>query len=305
MTLNHGYPYRDAIGGNWKGIPVLTYLSTRYRHSPERVWKERLSVGQVTLDGLEVGPDHILAGSECLVWHRPPWDEPDVPLDFAVLHEDESLLAVAKPSGLPTVPAGGFLEHTLLARVRQRDPHATPVHRLGRGTSGVVLFARTRAARARLTEDFREMRITKVYRALASGHPSRARFTITDPIGPVPHRLLGSVHAVSARGKPAHSEVSLLRKESGYCLVEVRIHTGRPHQIRIHLAAAGHPLVGDPLYTFGGLPKEGSEALPGEIGYRLHAERLMLRHPVSGARMELWCAPPPELADRPRAGSSP
>ncbi|MHC1743708.1 MAG: RluA family pseudouridine synthase [Syntrophobacteraceae bacterium] len=295
MALNQGYAYCDCIGGASRGTSVLAYLSSRYRHSPESVWKERLELGEISVNGIAVRADAILNGGDRLVWRRPPWDEPEVPLDFAVLYEDESMLAVAKPGGLPTVPGGGFLEHTLFARVRRMDRSATPIHRLGRGTSGVVLFARTREARARLSEELRQHRMTKSYRALVQGNPPTDRFTVSAPIGPVPHGRLGTVHAASETGKPALSEVRVLEARQGASLVEVVIRTGKPHQIRIHLAVAGHPLVGDPLYTAGGQPGTASAALPGDIGYRLHAERVALHHPLTSTPTEIWCSPPPDL----------
>jgi 23S rRNA pseudouridine1911/1915/1917 synthase len=295
LALNQGYEYRDRIADRWNGLSVLAYLSSRYRHSSEKVWNDRLEQGAILLEGFTARADTVLKTGKCLIWRRPPWDEPDVPLDYAVLYEDESILAVAKPSGLPMVPAGGFLEHTLLSLVRRRHEDAAPIHRLGRGTSGVVLFARTQRARSRLSADLRQNALKKIYRALAQGNPADTGFTITIPIGPVPHARLGTIHAASAEGKPARSVVRVLEHRPGASLVEVRIQTGRPHQIRVHLAAAGHPLVGDPLYTAGGLPVDGGEALPGDIGYRLHAETLILCHPESGALTEIWCSPPPDL----------
>ena len=295
MAFNRGYAYCDRIGASATGVTVLTYLSSRYRHSSESVWRARLELGEVSIGGLVARVDSILKGGDRLVWRRPPWDEPEVPLDFAVLYQDESMLAVAKPSGLPTVPAGGFLEHTLFARVRRVDPSAAPIHRLGRGTSGIVLFARTREARTRLCEELRLNRMTKTYRALVQGNPSRERFAVTAPIGPVPHLRLGTVHAASEMGKPALSEVRVIEQRQGASLVEIGIRTGKPHQIRIHLAVAGHPLVGDPLYAAGGQPGAMSHALPGDTGYRLHAERIVLHPPGTAVSTEIWCAPPPDL----------
>jgi 23S rRNA pseudouridine1911/1915/1917 synthase len=119
--------------------------------------------------------------------------------------------------------------------------------------------------------------------------------TITTPIGPAPHPLLGSVHAASPQGKPSLSQVTVLERRADSFLCDVRIATGRPHQIRIHLAAAGHPLTGDPLYGPGGLPGPDSRALPGDPGYLLHAAELSFCHPADGRTVVLACEPPPQL----------
>ncbi len=299
MALNHGYEYREQVDGRWAGESVLEYLARRYRHSSREEWKERIGGGEVSLDGVEAGADDLLRPGQMLAWRRPPWDEPDVPLTYALLYRDGDLLAVAKPCGLPTVPAGGFFDHTLLALVRKGHPEATPVHRLGRGTSGVVLFARTAGARSALCDAMRRHEVVKVYRALACGAPTLSHFSIDAPIGPVPHPRLGTVHAASPGGRPALSRVRTLQCRPEGSLLEVTIETGKPHQIRIHLASAGHPLVGDPLYTAGGRIKETAAALPGDCGYLLHAERIELRHPATGSLIEIRCSPPPELRLRP------
>jgi 23S rRNA pseudouridine1911/1915/1917 synthase len=203
---------------------------------------------------------------------------------------------VAKPRGLPTLPNGGFLTHTLLHLVRCRWAEATPGHRLGRGTSGIVLLALTPTARRELAAAWREGRVERVYRGLVRGMPMPHELSIEVPIGPVSHPLLGQVHAARGDGRRAVTRVRVLRAAPGGAVVEASIATGRPHQIRIHLAAAGHPLVGDPLYGVGGLPGP-RPALPGQGGYWLHAHRLRLVHPVTGAPLDLECAPPPILAD--------
>jgi 23S rRNA pseudouridine1911/1915/1917 synthase len=137
--------------------------------------------------------------------------------------------------------------------------------------------------------------VGKRFRALAIGQPDWNDMTITTPIGPVPHPLLGSLHAASPQGKPSLSQVIVLERRADSFLCDVRIATGRPHQIRIHLAATGHPLMGDPLYGPGGLPAPDSRALPGDPGYLLHAAELSFRHPATGRTVVLECEPPPQL----------
>jgi 23S rRNA pseudouridine1911/1915/1917 synthase len=307
--MNSGFVYRDRIGPEAEGEIVLAYLARRYRHTAEGEWRSRIAAGEVILEDAAAEPAAVLRRGQSLVWNRPPWEEPAVPLAFAVLYRDESLLAVAKPRGLPTVPNGGFLEHTLLHLVRALVPSAVPLHRLGRGTSGIVLFALTGAARRSVLRAWREGQVDKSYRALVTGVPGRDEFSVDAPIGPVPHPRLGHVHAASPGGKAALSHVRVLGRHQDESLVEVRIPTGRPHQIRIHLAVAGHPLVGDPVYGGGGtlVPEPG---LPGDGGYRLHAHRLALDHPLTGRHLELECSPPEILSEAPQgrlrlqAGSS-
>jgi 23S rRNA pseudouridine1911/1915/1917 synthase len=293
--LNAGYEYRDEVGPGAAGQTVLHYLALRYGHSTAALWNDRIAAGEVLVDGQAAVASAPLRAGQIVVWRRPPWEEPAVPLAFAVLYRDAHLLAVAKPRGLPTMPAGGFLTHTLLHVVQRRFPEAAAMHRLGRGTSGIVLFARTAQARRGIAKAWRSSAVVKAYRALVTGVPSREAFDVDTPIGLVDHPRLGRVYAAVTEGKRSLTHVRVRATRDGQALVEVTIPTGRPHQIRIHLAAAGHPLVGDPLYVAGGLPGP-MPALPGECGYRLHAYRLSLDHPVTGARVEIECGPPRALS---------
>lgn len=295
---NDGYEFTERIGRLGAGRAVLDYLVERYPHSTVDEWRERIADGRVRVDRSPVRSGTRLTPGQRLSWHRPGWIEPPAPATYAVLHRDDDLLGVAKPAGLPVLPGAGYVRSTLLTLVRRTDPDASPVHRLGRGTSGVVLFARTRRARAELCRQWSARQVGKRYRALARGAPTRDTFSVDVPIGPIPYGPIGTVHAASRDGKPASSHVTVLARREGCFVCDVRIETGRPHQIRIHLAAAGHPLLGDPLFGDDGLPHRDGSALPGDVGYRLHAAELTIRHPAGGALVSIECAPPPVLRVR-------
>lgn len=292
--MNAGYAYRSVVRTSDTGCSVLAYLAGRYRHSTEAVWRARLERGEVRMGDAPVGADGRVRAGDVLVWSRPPWEEPAVPLHFDVIHDDADLLAVSKPAGLPTVPNGGFLTHTLLGAVRRTYPDAVAMHRLGRGTSGLVLFASSPEARRAVAAAWRRGEVMRTYRALVAGTPAWETVRIDTPIGLVPHPRLGRVHAASPGGKSAVSNVRVLGRHLETAIVEVHIETGRAHQIRIHLAAAGHVLVGDPLYAVGGVPSP-TPGLPGDGGYLLHAHRLVVRHPATGRFVAFEAPLPPDL----------
>jgi len=300
--LNRGYAYATIISSKYHGQTLLSHLASLYPHSTRQAWQQKLNNGEVTLNGVVACGSESVTLGQALVWNRPPWIEPDAPQEFEVLFEDPHLLAVNKPSGLPTLPGGGFMENTLLRLVQKQMPNANPVHRLGRATTGIVLFAKTAQAASRLFANWNTPRIQKVYRALAQNIAQQDAYEILTPIGLVPHPLIGQVWAANPDGKPggkpSKSRARVIsRSESttanaGTTTFEVSLDSGRPHQIRIHLASIGHPLVGDPLYGVTGQPLENSPGLPGDGGYFLHAQYLRFQHPITGEQIDLEAALP-------------
>ena len=289
-AFNRGYAYRDRVTPRDRGQLLSAFYTARYPHSSAAVWQQRLAAGEICRNGQALQADVALAAGDALIWHRPPWQEAAVPVLPGPLFDDGDLLVFDKPSGLPVLPAGGFLEHTLLAQLPARWPDARPVHRLGRFTSGLLICARRSATRAWLSAQLRESTAhhlcRKTYRALlqppAPDSPLLALepgepLSLTTPIGRGAHGRLGTIWAASPADPTAlqaSSELRLLERGDRAWLVEITIATGRPHQIRIHTAAAGAPLLGDPLYAPGGLALD--QALPGDGGYSLHAHRLRL-----------------------------
>ncbi|VEP12148.1 putative enzyme [Hyella patelloides LEGE 07179] len=314
--MNDGWVYRDKVNKSGAGQTVLQYYTKRYRHSTETQWRERIESNQILLDGKATTADTLLQLGQKLAYHRSPWKEPEVPLCFKIIHEDADLLIINKPSGLPVLPGGGFLQNTLLYQLQKLAPQNTPIpiHRLGRGTSGLMLLARSQIAKSNLSEQMRNHAIKKVYIATVQGIIVKDEFIIRDRIGKIPHPILGYIYGATPTGKYSRSDCKVIQRNLDRTIVEVTILTGRPHQIRIHLAAVGYPLVNDPLYGIGGIPKipryhdkifkvdgktRGSgEAekdkivTPGDCGYYLHAYQLGFKHPISKKQVSFTCASP-------------
>lgn len=301
--MNQGWTYRDHITPSKAGMTVLEYYTQHYSHSTTIEWQERIASPQIQLDGQPTTAGTLLQAGQWLTYHRPPWQEPDVPLNFDVLQDDRDLLVVAKPAGLPVLPGGGFLEHTLLGQLKHHYPNETPypIHRLGRGTSGLMLLARSPLARSSLSQQMRDRLIRKTYRALIGPSDLPDTFTITQPIGKIPYPPLGYVYGATPEGRSAHSECRVIDRSSTTTLLEVTILTGRPHQIRIHLASIGYPLIGDPLYAVGGIPfpvtdnTPQTSPVPGDCGYHLHAYQLDFTHPRTQNSIEIFSPAPQPL----------
>jgi 23S rRNA pseudouridine1911/1915/1917 synthase len=295
---NHGYAYTTIICSKHRGQTLLSHLASLYPHSTPQAWQQNLNNGEVTLNGVTATGSESITSGQTLVWNRPPWIEPDAPRHFELLFDDPQLLAVNKPSGLPTLPGGGFLENTLLRLVQKQFPNANPVHRLGRGTSGIVLFAKTAQAASNLQANWNTPKIQKIYRAQAQNIAEHDAYKILTPIGLVQHPRLGSVWAAKSGGKPSKTLAKVIVRgtsattNAGTTTFEVSLYSGRPHQIRIHLASIGHPLVGDPLYGVTGQPLENLPGLPGDGGYLLHAQFLKFEHPITEEEINLEAALP-------------
>ncbi|CAK7325496.1 unnamed protein product [Dovyalis caffra] len=243
---------------------------------------------QIIINGEVVKEPYTMlrAGSE-LVYHRLPWREPDAPYLLQVLHEDDDMIALNKPSGLQVLPGGLFQQRTVLMQLQWRaskdsttlasqGSHPVPVHRLGRGTSGILLCAKTKVAKTSLAAYFadgtslignnsntnieqrKKRKISKIYRALVNGILNQDKIIIKQPIGTMRYPgVAKGLYVASPSGKQALSKVEVLERDAqrNHTLVQVEIESGRPHQIRIHLSFIGHPLLGDPLYDIGGQPK--------------------------------------------------
>lgn len=203
---------------------------------------------------------------------------------LALVHADAWLLALHKPSGLLSQPGlGPALRDSALIRVQQRWPSARLVHRLDRDTSGLLLLALDPVSHRHLSLQFQQRRVRKAYLAEVQGRVASLRGCVTLPLARVATRP--PRYGVVAGGKPCLTHWRRLAEGPDWTLLLLQPRTGRSHQLRVHMAALGHPIVGDPLYG----PEAAAGAQPrGRL--RLHALGLRLLHPHSGAPLRLRCA---------------
>jgi 23S rRNA pseudouridine1911/1915/1917 synthase len=244
----------------------------------------------VTVDGVLRPKNHRVEAGERVAIDVPAPDSsaPDpASVPFEVVYEDEDLMVVDKPAGIVTHPAPGH-HRTTLAEVLPAGSHV--VHRLDKDTSGLLVVARTDEALAELRRMMKAREITREYTALVEGHPDAESGTIDAPIGrDRGNRTVMSTRTDRARDAVTHFEV--VERLPRTTLLRVRLETGRTHQIRAHLAAIGHPVVGDPRY--------GGSASGRRLGLKrqfLHASTLMFRHPLRRELVRCESKPPVELS---------
>lgn len=263
-----------------------------------RTWLQTLvERGHVQIDGAVASlPSRKLRAGQQLSVQLVPTEESRAfhpqAMPIRALWEDEHLLVLDKPAGLVVHPAAGHWSGTLLNGLLARHadaarlPRAGIVHRLDKDTSGVMVVGKTLEAVTALSRAIAERRVQRRYLALAQGALNEADFSVEAPIARDPASRLRM--AVVAGGKPARTDVRRIAVRDGISAVQCRLHTGRTHQIRVHLAHRGYPLVADALY--GGRPALGLQR------QALHAWQLVLPHPTVGGEVAVECAPPPDLA---------
>ncbi|MGC4080249.1 MAG: RluA family pseudouridine synthase [Rubrivivax sp.] len=254
-----------------------------------------IELGHVRLDGQTAGTAsrRVKAGQRVEV-ELVPTDESRAfrpqPMALAILYEDDHLLVLDKPAGLVVHPAPGNWSGTLLNGLLAHHeaaatlPRAGIVHRLDKDTSGVMMVGKSLPAVTALVRDIAARDVHRRYLALAHGAVVTQR--IDAPIGRDPVSRVRM--AVVASGKPARTDVECLAQHDGVSAVRCTLHTGRTHQIRVHLASRGHPLVADAVY--GGRPALGMAR------QALHAVRLELEHPVTRAPLSFGCPPPEDFS---------
>ncbi len=258
-------------------------------------------------DGKQVKPNRVLREDEKITVYKMPPDEPDTPRHFGVIYEDEWLMAVDKPAGLPVHPTARYLKNTLTALLEERYGPDRPIltHRLDAETSGIVLCSKGPESERLVKRMFADRKVKKTYLAVIDGvmDPPSGRIEVAmgfDPDSIIRVKMAcGPSHSL-----PALTEYRTLEVVGDRALLEIKPRTGRQHQIRAHLAHVGHPIVGDKMYgpdedlfleyIESGLTPE-IERRAGHKRHALHATSLSLKHPFTGDEITIECPPPEDI----------
>jgi len=257
--------------------------------------------------GRRVKPNRQLRAKERITIYKPLPDEPEVVRDFGVIHEDQWLICVDKPAGLPVHPTARYFRNTLTSLLSERYGENRPVlaHRLDSETSGVLLCAKDLPTERALKQMFARREVSKTYLAVARGvlEPPTGRIEASigsDPVSAIRVKMGCDVPA----GLPALTNYRVLRPLDDRCLLELSPRTGRQHQLRVHLAHIGHPIVGDKMYgpdesLFLDYIDEGpSPGIIERAGFprqALHAARLTFTHPHTGEPVEVESPLPDDI----------
>ncbi len=281
-------------------------LAARFKEWSRGRIQEAFDAGEVFLNGTPIKKNHRISSGDCITLtppRLPPTTVEATDIPLSVLYEDEYLVVINKEAGMVTHPGSNTgddtLVHALLhhtgGKLSRAGGALRPgvVHRLDKDTSGCILFAKTDEVYLQLVQLFSQRDLVKEYLALVMGVPRLLSGTIKDPIDR--HPVNRTRMQVSPTGRPARTDW-VLEERFGqrFSLLRCRIHTGRTHQIRVHLASMGHPIWGDKAYGYRRRHDETDP--PSQV--LLHAERLAFRHPVTGEQLDLRAPFSPEFRFR-------
>lgn len=278
------------------GTRLDRYVSERNPELSRTRVQKLIEEGNVTVNCWVVKPSYkVQSGDKIEIRIPPPIPNTITPeqIPLKIVYEDSDLIVIDKPAGLTVHPAPGHYTHTLVHALLAYAPDIATgdnqrpgiVHRLDKDTSGLIVVARNPVSHMKLADQFKKREITKVYLVLVEGHVTPERGIIASNIGRNPRNR--KTMAVVSRGKEASTEYKVIKYIDGYTLLEVRPKTGRTHQIRVHLAAIGHPVAGDEIYG-------GKTQILGR--QFLHAYRLGFRLPSSGEYVEFESPLPGDLS---------
>jgi tRNA pseudouridine32 synthase/23S rRNA pseudouridine746 synthase len=283
--LNPPLPFVEGVGPSCQWLPagpwktVIDFFKEQYPQVDAATWRARMAKGQVMDEtGRRVDAETAFRVGACIFYYRELENEKTIPFKEQVLYQDEHILVADKPHFLPVIPSGKFLHETLLVRLRKQcmTEDLAPIHRLDRETAGVVLFSLNRKTRGHYTSLFRNRKVRKVYEALA---PSleESSFPITRRSRVVQAEPFFRMKEVPGEAN-SETHISVISNLENLSLYQLLPHTGRKHQLRVHLAALGIPVVNDKLYP-ALIPSDDADF---SQPLKLLAKSISFRDPLSG-----------------------
>lgn len=308
------------------GMRLDLFLKEKYRKLSREFLQKSIKEGNITLNHNSSKPSQVLRVRDKVYVLSTKGAEPEVDFNYQILFEDAHILVIEKPGNLPVHPSGRYFFNTLLTQLRVENGNEVDqkkeyyiVHRIDRETSGVLVIGKTSSAAASLVDQFGKRETSKEYLAIVKGVVEKDSFVVDAPLARDPHseiRLKMHVVEMAADGEPlyvpkseilpANTAFEVVERLNGFTILRCKPHTGRQHQIRVHLWHVGHPIAGDKLYgTDAGLfLRSMHEILLLPVGdgltlgrHALHAHKLGFRHPVTGEKMEFTSPLPPELEE--------
>jgi len=311
MTTREGTKAEFIVAPGEQGLRLDIFLSQKDAGLSRSQARRLIDGGEALVDGRPARASHRLRPGERVSLHRPPpvpagIVAEEIPLD--IRYEDDAVLVVDKPAGMVVHPAAGNSRGTLVNALQFHCGRLSSVgglmrpgivHRLDKGTSGLMVIAKTDEAHRHLSEQFKKRRVSKHYTVLVHGDLREDEGVIDAPVGrhPVERKKMSTA---SRRGKAALTRWRVLERYGDCTLLEAQIETGRTHQIRVHLGAMGHPVVGDAVY--GGSKRAADRtalraALKRLARQALHAGRLSFLHPLTGRVMSFESPLPADMAE--------
>lgn len=293
-----------------QGVPpdeVVAYLARRFSYLDTEVWQQLVQDGRVWVNGRLADPATPIRPGDTITCDMPDFAPPPVNLAYEIIYEDAWLLGINKPPGLRVHSQGKFVQANLMYHLRHVRQPAYPevmlVNRLDANTSGVVLVARSTAVKRALDEQFAAGTVAKRYLGVVMGCPDPPVGSIDLPVGHVAGSRLRIRHGVVADGKTAVTHYQTLAAVPPFCLLALQPQTGRTHQLRVHLAAIGHPLVGDALYALDDEAYlnwlEKPQPIPPPHGLTrqaLHCWETRFWHPITGQPCTITASLPADMA---------
>ena len=322
------YLMKWTVENGESGQRLDPFLKEKYRKLSREYIKQAIKVGHITLNHEPTKPSRMLRSDDKVFVLSVKKNEPQVDFNFEILYEDDALMVINKPGNLPMHPTGRFFFNTLLTRLQVVNSNEVDasrqffiVHRIDRETSGVIVVGKDKATSADLTDQFLERKTEKEYLAIARGRMEKDEYVVNVPLSKDPRSRLQLRMApveIDGAGKPlflhedsvmtAETAFKVVERVGDYTVVRVKPHTGRQHQIRVHLDYLGHPIAGDKLYGQDNLDafyrnlRDGDPQVMVEPGiflsrHALHAAKLGFTHPCTKKWMEFAAPLSQELRD--------